>query len=293
MATSEGKDSAQGSQLEPHHLLQNGFSSGQRHTFASSSSSSSDAAMRSKREHLNRPKASSSSSRNTHSSTSTRAENRAAQRDVRTLPCKTKVSSQTSAILTIGTTAWIDSFEKGDDVQPTDSLLSHGQPTSPSRAHSAQHHHTPSQPHRRVSQDGYVDDFDDSEEKRPETGFFGGHKEPVKGRKWDHKRDGAPPAPKAPDWEIAPWLNMGSPWRIYIKSSMYGPSQSEDSKRVDEQFLQSQTPGYQRPWRGDLEGGDPEKLSGLLHSKKQRRTLIKRVQVGGLHSSVKGVANKI
>jgi len=290
MATSESKDSAQGSQLEPHHILQNGFSSRQRQTSASSSSS--DAAMRSKREHLNRPKASSSSSRNTHSSTSTRAENRAAQRDVRTLPCKPKISSHTSAILTIATAAWIDSFEEGDDAQPTDSLLSHGEPTSPSRVHSAQHHHTPTQPHRRVSQDGYVDDYEDSEERKPETGFFGGHKEPVKGRKWDHKRDGAPPAPKPDEREISPWLNLSSPWRIYIKSSMYGPSQSEDSKRVDEEFLQSQTPGYQKPWRGDLEGHDPEKLSGLLHSKKQRKTLIKRVQVGDLHSSVKAVANR-
>ena len=61
---------------------------------------------------------------------------------------------------------------------------------------------------------------------------------------------------------------------------MYGPALSEDGKLVDEEFLQQQTPGYQKPWRGDLEGNeDSEKLTGLLHLRKQRRSLIKRLQV--------------
>jgi hypothetical protein len=61
---------------------------------------------------------------------------------------------------------------------------------------------------------------------------------------------------------------------------MYGPALCEDGKRVDEDFLQLQTPGYQKPWRGDLEGNDDsEKLTGLLHSRKQQRSLIKRLQV--------------
>jgi hypothetical protein len=29
-------------------------------------------------------------------------------------------------------------------------------------------------------------------EKRAETGFFGGLREPVRGRKWDHAREGDP-----------------------------------------------------------------------------------------------------
>ncbi|TVY38637.1 Regulator of phospholipase D [Lachnellula subtilissima] len=209
--------------------------------------------MRSRSDNLNRPKPSSSSSRNTHTSTSTRAENRAAQRYVRTLP------------------SWIDSFEEGDDASPTDRLIS-----SPSRAHSAQHHHTPAKPHRRVSHDGWVDVDDMNAAPKQETGFFGGHKEPVKGRKWDHKRDSEPVFMTGGDNPYIP--TPSSPWGMYIKSSMYGPSQSEDAKRVDEAFLQSLTPGYEKPWRGDLEGGDPEKLSGLLHSKKRRMTLLKRVQ---------------
>jgi len=61
---------------------------------------------------------------------------------------------------------------------------------------------------------------------------------------------------------------------------MYGPPLDEDAERVDNEILQQQTPGYQRPWRGDLEGvDDPEKhIRGLIHSKKQRRTVVKRFQ---------------
>lgn len=125
---------------------------------------------------------------------------------------------------------------------------------------------------------------------KQETGFFGGHKEPVKGRKWDHKRDSEPVFMAGGDNPYIP--TPASPWGMYIKSSMYGPSQSEDAKRVDKAFLQSLTPGYEKPWRGDLAGGDPEKLAGLIHSKKRRVTLLKRVQVGGLHSSVDGNTNR-
>lgn len=120
-----------------------------------------------------------------------------------------------------------------------------------------------------------MDDYDEAAHlhaRKPETGFLGGHKEPAKGRKWDHVREGEPVMPKMPAAGTSPWL-------MYIKSSMYGPAQSEDVERVNEDFLQSQTPGYQQPWRGDLEGGhDPEKLSGLLHSKKRRKSLMKRIQ---------------
>lgn len=61
---------------------------------------------------------------------------------------------------------------------------------------------------------------------------------------------------------------------------MYAPSQNEDRKIVTPEFLQQQTPGYDRPWRGDLEAGeDSEKFSSLLYSKKKRKTLLKRIQV--------------
>lgn len=158
-------------------------------------------------------------------------------------------------------------------MKPSDRLLS-----SPSRAHSAAHPHTPTNPSRRISQDGYVDDYEDvlsgTNSKKPETGFFGGHREPVKGRKWDHAREGDPVIMQS---GVIP---TSSPWRAYIKSSMYGPSSSEDGKIVDEDFLREQTPGYNKPWRGDIESNDdPEKVSSIIHSRKKRKSLMKRVQV--------------
>ncbi|KAH6673587.1 hypothetical protein B0J14DRAFT_591109 [Halenospora varia] len=257
MATSNSPawlDSNQGSQLDPHSILQNGSPS-QRRASRASASTSSSAAMRRKREQITRPKAPSSASYSTESSTSTRTANRRAQRNVRTLP------------------SWIDSFEDGDEIL-VDSLPTDGLLASPIRAHSAQHNHAPAQPTRRISQDGYIDTYDDvsHREKKPETGFFG-PKEPVRGRKWDHARDGDPVIMQSGV------LPSASPWRMYIKSSMYGPAPAEDGRRVNEEFLQQQTPGYERPWRGDLDGaGDPEKLSGLLYNKKQRRSLFKRWQ---------------
>ena len=125
-----------------------------------------------------------------------------------------------------------------------------------------------------MSQDGFVDTYDDISgvpEKKAETGFFGGHKDPVKGRKWDHARQGDP--------VIMQSLPTSSPWRTYIKSSMYGPALEEDGKRVDPEYLRQQTPGYQKPWIGDI--ADDEKMAGLLHNKKRQRSFIQRVQVCG------------
>jgi len=148
----------------------------------------------------------------------------------------------------------------------------------PSKAHAAEHHHATNQVERRVSQDGYVYTMDESSngihERKTDTGFFG-HKEPVRGRKWDHARDGEPVIMKSGIPQLS------SPWGTFIKASMYGPPLSEDSKRVGEEFLRQQTPGYEKPWRGDLESNeDPDStIAGLLHSKKKRRTFLNRFQV--------------
>lgn len=170
--------------------------------------------------------------------------------------------------------AWIDSFDNGEDppdvATPTERLLA-----PPSRAHAAKHHYAPIQQSRRISRDGFVETYDDALiEKRHETGFFGGHREPVKGRKWDHARDSDPVIMQSGV------LPRSSPWIHYIRSSTYGPAPYQDGKKVDEEFLQHQTPGYEKPWRGDMnDNEDTEKLAGLLHSKKQRRTLVNRLQV--------------
>ena len=60
---------------------------------------------------------------------------------------------------------------------------------------------------------------------------------------------------------------------------MYGHAPDEDSKKVDEAFLQEQTPGYEKPWIGEEGGDDSEKISGLLRSRKKRNTLARRTQV--------------
>ena len=290
MASSEDisrTTSAQGPRLDAYHILQHGPSPTQRQASSSSTASSSQGAVKAKRAadylQANRPHAYSSSSRNTQSSSNTRAENRSVQREVRTLPRESskpnidciwtiETSLSTAADIRI---AWIDSFEDGEDVssKPTDRLLS-----SPSRSHPAQHHYTPSNTARRMSQDGFVDTYDDAAhgmaEKKTDTGFFGGHREPVKGRKWDHARDGDPVIMQSGV------LPTSSPWRTFVKASMYGPGMSEDVEKKNAKFLRDQTPGYEKPWRGDLESNDdPDTLSNLLHNKKRQRSLFKRVQV--------------
>lgn len=116
-------------------------------------------------------------------------------------------------------------------------------------------------------------------EKRPELGFFGGHKEPVRGRKWDHARESEPVIMQS-NGQLSPVIN--SPWRDFIKASTYGSPKVED-QTVNPEFeriLQVQTPGYDRPWCGDLDGADdPEKLAGLFYNKRQRKTFIQRWQV--------------
>jgi hypothetical protein len=130
-------------------------------------------------------------------------------------------------------------------------------------------------PARRRSQDGYMDSDDETSGetpvKSPERGFFGGSKEPDKGRKWDHARQGDPVILQA---------GVSSPWNTFVKSSMYGPALDEDGRRVNESFLEEQTPGYVQPWRGDVDGGDPEKALGLTRRKIRRRMWYQRIQVG-------------
>lgn len=131
-----------------------------------------------------------------------------------------------------------------------------------------------------MSLDGYVDDYEELPQgpngKKQKGGGFFGSKEPVKGRKWDHVRNGDPVIVRASP-------EAASPWHAFAQSTIYAPYPNEDVKKVDEAFLLNQTPGYDRPWKGDLDGvNDPEKLSGIFHSQKQRRTFIRRVQVSNL-----------
>ncbi|KAI6716569.1 hypothetical protein JHW43_000828 [Diplocarpon mali] len=258
MATSAAADNASQTlqahqaQLDSHHLLQYGSLLQAPMRKVSDSSNASSAAMGKQRSSRNLPSAHTSSSRNTQASGSTRLEPVAAQRAVKSLP------------------PWVASYEDEDDVpinKATDRMLS-----SLPRAHSAQHHHSPTNPMRRESKDGFVDLIDERIIQK-ETGFFGGHKGPVKGRKWDHLRDSEPVIMQDGDFPAS------SSWVPFIKSSMYAPAQNENRTIVTPEFLQQQTPGYDKPWRGDAENGDgSEKFSALLYSKKKRKTMLSRVQ---------------
>lgn len=111
--------------------------------------------------------------------------------------------------------------------------------------------------------------------KAPERKLFSTSKEPERGRKWDHVRQSDPVIVQSSISEAA------SRWMRYVKSSMYGPSPDEDRKIVDNTFLEAQTPGYQRPWRGECEADeDPEKALGLRPSKRRRRIWYQKIQVG-------------
>lgn len=264
--------------LEAHPILQHGSERGSR----SSASSSSQAAMKAgKEKDHSRPKANSDASRGTGTSSSTHSEY-IGQGKVRYLPRKFSISSTAMRPALIPFAAWINSFEEDDGempiVKPKSNILS-----APLRAHAADHHYAPVQLTKKVSHDGYIEEYDEAAHglvEKTGTGFFGGHRDPVKGRKWDHARDAEP--------VIVRLVNSkSSPWSTFVKSSLYGRASGEDSKIVSYDYLQNQTPGYEKPWRGDLESNDdPQSISGLLHNKKQRRTFIQRMQVCLLYNLV-------
>ncbi|RKF64487.1 hypothetical protein OnM2_018082 [Erysiphe neolycopersici] len=216
----------------------------------------------------NRPKANSLSSRqtsisiNTHkTSTTTPSINngrRAIKKEVRALP------------------PWLSDYEEDESEDSIDTRLRAINP-SPLQSHPSLQHISLDDNTRRISQDGYVDTYEDSllgiNEKKTDTGFFSGYREPVKGRKWDHVRDGEPVIVQT----RAPQRIL--PWRTYIQSSMYEVSKGEGCERVDQKFLNQQVPGYQTPWRGDLKGSeDLETHSGLAHLKKKRKGIMRRIQ---------------
>jgi hypothetical protein len=70
-----------------------------------------------------------------------------------------------------------------------------------------------------------------------------------------------------------------SQWKDFVRSSTHGPVPAEAGKLVDEHFLESQALGLDKPWRGAMEGGDPEKAVGLLRNKKKQKMWYQRIQV--------------
>lgn len=130
----------------------------------------------------------------------------------------------------------------------------------------------------RVSFDGYIDTNDDNSrcvtDRKPEIGFFGGYREPVRGRKWDYARDSSPVIVQTRT------LQRILPWRAYIESSTCKPLSHVDSTELNNVLLSQQSPRYQIPWRGDLKVTENyETHSSLYHPAKQRKSLIRRIQV--------------
>lgn len=169
---------------------------------------------------------------------------------------------------------WITSYEQGSHFDPVQVQTSSQSLASPTKTHTAQHHYANAKPERRVSQDGYIseEETDAALARSAERGIFGGAKVPERGRKWDHARVDEPTIiHSGVTGERMSWITK------LVRSSMYGPMENEDRHQVDYEFLNSLTPGYQKPWRGDAEK-DIE--LGLLHSKKRRKLWYQRVQVG-------------
>ncbi|EFQ27608.1 hypothetical protein CGRA01v4_03027 [Colletotrichum graminicola] len=141
---------------------------------------------------------------------------------------------------------WIDSYETRYGAPTEDQL----QLLSPlPRAVPPHHNHSPNEPDRRVSKDGYVDWTGDPilEKARPRTrakltDVFRG-RGALHGRKWDHLRTAEPvivsahrPATQGPP----------AAWRDFLQSAAYGHMQGEESEVVDVEVLDKLQPGFNK-----------------------------------------------
>ncbi|KAK1594407.1 uncharacterized protein LY79DRAFT_512713 [Colletotrichum navitas] len=141
---------------------------------------------------------------------------------------------------------WIDSYETRYGAPTEDQL----QLLSPlPRAVPPQHNHSPNEPDRRVSKDGYVDWTGDPilENARPRTkakltDVFRG-RGALHGRKWDHLRTAEPvivsahrPATQGPT----------AAWKDFLQSSAYGHMEGEESEVVDVEVLDKLQPGFNK-----------------------------------------------
>ncbi|GKT59088.1 hypothetical protein ColTof4_12620 [Colletotrichum tofieldiae] len=168
---------------------------------------------------------------------------------------------------------WIDSYEARYGA-PTEDQLQLLSP--PARAVPPQHNHSPNEPDRRVSKDGYVDWTGDPvlENARPRTkarltDVFRG-KGAQHGRKWDHLRTAEPvivsahrPATQGPP----------AAWRDFLQSSAYGHMEGEESEVVDVEVLDKLQPDFNKRYDETVHR-DVEKASS-----KQRRskTMLQRM----------------
>ncbi|KAF7546405.1 hypothetical protein G7Z17_g8451 [Cylindrodendrum hubeiense] len=143
---------------------------------------------------------------------------------------------------------WIDSYEEKHGSVTEEQLRLLNPPT---RAVQPQHNSSPSEVHRRVSQDGFIDPDDPlvgqdkgTRGRIPHILRYG--RASMRGRKWDHLRSAEPviisgfqPATRSTQPNLA--------WQDFVHSSAYGPIPNENSTVVDPETLDKLQPNFANP----------------------------------------------
>lgn len=172
-------------------------------------------------------------------------EDRAAQREVRTLPSENPMPFS-RMIADDFPQGWIHSVtaeELSEDVEVEDPEQEI--PSSPKHAQLAQHNHTPFHKHR-----------------------------PEPGRLHDAARERTPLIPPSPVQDQA------SRWQTFAKASAYPPVVNHDRRRVDEEWLMEHMPDLDAPWHVGGNNGDLEKGIGTpFTSRSKRAAWYTRLQV--------------
>ncbi|KAK4226195.1 hypothetical protein QBC38DRAFT_444864 [Podospora fimiseda] len=142
--------------------------------------------------------------------------------------------------------SWIDSYEARYGAPTQDQIRAISSP--PPRATPAHHNHSPDQPRRRVSKDGFVWDNLELETQGPKRTrarvrkFLLRKDAAERGRKWDHLRSAEPVI--VPNYSR---FDAQSPWISYTRSCQYGRLPNEQSEIVDNEILKKLQPTFDDP----------------------------------------------
>lgn len=162
---------------------------------------------------------------------------------------------------------WIDSYEARYGSPTEEQLRALSAP--PPRAVSAQHNHSPNEPQRRVSKDGFVYEpppglttDGQSRTSRARLRKILLRKDAAeRGRKWDHLRSAEP--------VIVPRHNRGSPWRSYVQSSRWGHLPGEQAEIIDPEVFSKLQPNFDHPI-------DPPRLLDSVGRRRKNKLLYQR-----------------
>lgn len=186
---------------------------------------------------------------------------------------------------------WVDSKDDEDEdqhtlkVKPTGQLLK-----TPSQSHARRRNHAsstaserpPSTADRldpRVCNDGYINPYEAEtskflEKSSDDSGLFGGHRTPARGKKWDLARENEAPLPRhAPKRETA--VLRTPPINSYHKAIVT----DQESRWVNYETLKQQIPGYGKPWIGDQQESYIQAAINTLADRGRRSKWYNRAQV--------------